>query len=76
MFDATYVDDEAIYLSARSPDDLLRVFRRAVRVLDDVFAEAGFVINWLKVKLKQCSHSEVLVLRRPLMGCTLITKSE
>ena len=46
VFDVTFVDDEAIVLTAAVPKTLKRKFERVVNLLVKTFAFFGFTINW------------------------------
>ena len=46
VFDVTFVDDEAIVITASVPTTLTRKFRRAVQLLIETFERYGMSINW------------------------------
>ena len=50
LVEATYVDDEAIYLSANSPKALAAAVQETLAVLQQEFARFAFKINWAKGK--------------------------
>ena len=58
VFDVTFVDDEAIVITASVPATLITKFRRAVELLIEVFEYYGMSINW-----KPGKTEAILVLR-------------
>ena len=46
VFDVTFVDDEAIVVTASVPATLARKLRRAVQILIETFEHYGMSINW------------------------------
>ena len=46
VFDVTFVDDEAIVITAAVPSTLSRKFSRAVQLLIEVFDHYGMTVNW------------------------------